>query len=173
MACALTQGYALDCKDGIGGISEIFFIEHANVTSITETTGVVSVITKATGKRFWKYVLEKEVGNAKSNLQANVQNGTSYYQPEISFSLNKMQASVRNEILLLVQNRLIVVVKDRNGKWWMFGRQNGLDVTGGGSDTGTAMGDRNGYTLTISGMEPSLEYEVNSTAAGLLETPGT
>ena len=26
MACALTQGYTLDCKDSLGGITEVYFM---------------------------------------------------------------------------------------------------------------------------------------------------
>jgi hypothetical protein len=37
-----------------------------------------------------------------------------------------------------------------------------LDITAGNSGTGTAMGDRSGYTLTFTGKEPALSPEVSS-----------
>jgi hypothetical protein len=52
MACALTQGYALDCRDSLGGITEVYFIEFKNVSAVTEASGVVSAITKGAGKVF-------------------------------------------------------------------------------------------------------------------------
>ncbi len=55
MACALTQGYTLDCRDSLGGITEVYFIEAGNVSSITEASGVVSAIVKGSGKVFRKY----------------------------------------------------------------------------------------------------------------------
>jgi len=47
-------------------------------------------------------------------------------------------------------------VKDNNDKMWALGEVNGLDLTGGGSGSGTAFGDRNGYTLTFTGNEKEL-----------------
>ena len=52
MPCALTQGYSLDCRDSLGGITEVYFIEKGNVSSITVASGSVSAITKVAGKRF-------------------------------------------------------------------------------------------------------------------------
>jgi hypothetical protein len=70
--------------------------------------------------------------------------------------LNKLQVNTRNEILLLAKNRLVALVKDNNDKMWALGEVNGLDLTGGGSGSGTAFGDRNGYTLTFTGNEKEL-----------------
>jgi hypothetical protein len=75
--------------------------------------------------------------------------------------------------LLLAQNTLVAVVKDNNGKYWYLGKQRGLDLTGGSAGTGTADGDRSGYTLTFTGAEPALAPEVNSTVAGQLTTAGS
>jgi hypothetical protein len=67
-----------------------------------------------------------------------------------------LQVNTRNEILLLAKNNLVALVKDNNDKIWVLGFANGLDITGGGSATGTAFGDRNGYTLTFTGNEKEL-----------------
>ncbi len=53
MPCALTQGYTLDCKDSLGGIKAVWLINHANVTAVTEASGIVSAITKAANKVFY------------------------------------------------------------------------------------------------------------------------
>lgn len=168
MACALTQGYALDCRDSLGGITEVYFIEFANVSAITEASGVVSAITKGSGKVFRKYQLVPATSSLTENINANVQNGTVYYAQELSIVLNKLQANTRNEILLLAKNILMAVVTDNNGKYWLLGRTNGINVTGGNGSTGTAQGDRSGYTLTFSAMEAQLAPEVSSSIiAGL------
>jgi hypothetical protein len=106
------------------------------------------------------------------NVASNVQNGTLFYTPELTIILNKLQANTRNEILLLAQNRLTAVAKDSNGKYWYLGKTRALDLTGGSAATGTAEGDRSGYTLTFAGAEPSLAPEVNSTVAAALTTAG-
>jgi len=162
MACALTQGYTLDCKDSLGGIKAIWLINHANVTAITEASGIVSAITKAAGKVFYKYELVKNTGSLTETITASVENGTVFYAQELSVVLNKLQANTRNEILLLAQATLMVVVQDANDKYWLIGRVAGMDLTGGTSATGTAQGDRSGYTLTFTGGEKELAPNVNS-----------
>jgi hypothetical protein len=162
MPCALTQGYTLDCKDSLGGIKAMWVINHANVTAVTEASGIVSAITKAAGKVFYKYELVKNTGSLTETITSSVENGTVFYAQELSIVLNKLQANTRNEILLLAQSTLMVVVQDANDKYWLLGKLQGLDVTGGTAATGTAQGDRNGYTLTFTGGEKQLAPEVNS-----------
>ena len=102
------------------------------------------------------------------NITASVENGTVFYGQELSIILNKLQANTRNEILLLAKNNLLAVVQDGNDKYWLLGKVNGADLTGGNGATGTAFGDRNGYTLTFTANEPALAPEVSSSIiAGL------
>lgn len=176
--CALTQGYVLDCSTGVGGLKEVYIIELANVTAMTEASGVVTAITKATGKRFWKYSLVRETSNATETITGNEQNGTLFYAQQVQIILNKRQASVRNEVMLLAQNQLIMIVVENqlntsgNPKAWLFGKTQGLKLASGTSETGTAWGDRNGYTLPFAGNEPALAPEVLYSLLASLETPG-
>ena len=170
MPCALTQGYVLDCKDSLGGMTEVLFIAKADVTATTEASGVITAITKAAGKRFYKYELVKETANFVENINASVENGTVFYQQELTIVLNKLQANTRNEILLLAQSLLVAIAKDNNGNYWYLGKNNGLDITAGNSGTGTAIGDRSGYTLTFTGKEAALSPEVSSSIIAALLT---
>jgi hypothetical protein len=172
MACALTQGYTLDCKDSLGGITEVYFMAAQDVASFTVSGGVMTALTKNSGKRFYKYELVKATSGVVENINASVENGTIFYQQELTIVLNKLQANTRNEILLLAKNLLVAVVQDNNGKYWYFGLTRGLDITAGSSGTGTAEGDRSGYTLTFTGKEPELAPAVNSNVADQLTTAG-
>lgn len=162
MACALTQGYTLDCKDNIGGISEVYFAPLADIATITETAGVVTALTMDAGKFFYKYQLVRETSNFNEVITSNVQNGTIFYAQTVEIILNKLQVNTRNEILLLAKNHLAVIVVDLNGNKWFLGKQNGMDLTGGGSNSGTAFGDRNGYTLTFTASEKELAPSVTA-----------
>jgi len=172
MPCALTQGYTLDCRDSLGGLTEVYFIESANVTSTTEASGVITALTKATGKKFYKYELVKGTSSFVENINSSVENGTIFYQQELTLVLNKLQVNTRNEILLLSKNLLEAVVKDNNGNFWYLGLTRGLDVTAGSAQSGTAEGDRSGYTLTFTGKEPALAQNVGSAVASALTTAG-
>jgi len=172
MSCALTSGYSLACKDSSGGIVEIYFIEKGNVTAISESSGTVTGLTKAAGKRFWKYELPKETGFLTETITGNTQNGVIFYSSELKLVINRLTVAVRNEIRLLAQNTLIVVVKDNNDAFWLIGRKNGVDLTSGSMATGTAFGDRSGFDLNFTGIEPDPMLAVNSTVANALQTAG-
>lgn len=170
MSCALSQGYLLDCKDSLGGLKSVYFIEKGNIASYTEAAGVVTGITLDAGKYFFKYELVKETSSFTETVTASVQNGTIFYAQELSVILNKLQANTRNEILLLAQNSLVAIAEDRNGKYWLLGKDGGLDISGGTAASGVAAGDRSGYELTFSGQEASLAPEVDADIiAGLVD----
>lgn len=162
MACALTQGYTLDCKDSIGGLTAVYFAPWEDLGTVTQASGVVTTLTMDTGKKFYKYELVKESSNFAEAVNTNVQNGTVFYTQTLEVILNKLQVNTRNEILLLAKNRLAVIATDNNGDNWFLGVGYGLDLTGGGSATGTAFGDRSGYTLTFTGNEKELAPKVTA-----------
>ncbi len=172
MACALTQGFVLDCREGIGGLKEVYVIEVLSVSAVTESSGVVTAITKTTGKRFWKYSLVRETSNATETITGNEQNGTIYYDQQVQIILNKRQASVRNEVMLLAKNFLMIVGVENSGKAFLYGREQGLQLLTGTAETGTAWADRNGYTLPFAGKEKELAPEVQASVLTTLETPG-
>lgn len=162
MACALTQGYTLDCKDSVGGLTAVYFAPWEDLATVTQASGVVTTLTMDVGKKFYKYELVKESSNFAEAVNTNVQNGTVFYTQTLEVILNKLQVNTRNEILLLAKNRLAVVATDNNGDNWFLGVAYGLDLTGGGSATGTAFGDRSGYTLTFTGNEKELAPKVTA-----------
>ena len=173
MPCALTQNYVLDCKDSLGGITEVYFMAAQDVASYTVSGGVMTALTKSAGKKFYKYELVKATSSFVENVNASIENGTIFYQQELTVVLNKLQANTRNEILLLAKNRLVAVAKDNNGKYWYLGLTRGIDITAGSAQSGAALGDRSGYSLTFTGQEADLSPEVASNIASALQTPGT
>lgn len=172
MSCALSQGYSLDCKDAAGGIVEVYFIEKKNLSSVNVASGVVTGITKASTKRFWKYELPKETGSFTNNPQPSQENGTLFFEQGLTIVVNKLTTSVNTELKLLAQNVLVAVVKDNNNKYWMLGKDRGLDMQASTSGSGTAYGDRSGYQLEFMGKEPDGIFEVEATVAAALETAG-
>lgn len=160
MSCQLTQGYTFDCRNNVGGIKKVFIASRDDIDDITlNGDNVVTAISFAQNQ-FYTYDLTRESSNFSETVNTNVQNGTTFYAQSLEIVLNKLQTNTRNEIILLGRNRLCIVVEDNNGRYWMLGFKNGIDLTAGGSASGTAYGDRNGYTLTFTGSENELAPEV-------------
>lgn len=173
MACALTQGYNLDCRNSSGGVSAVYVMEKANATTVTITAGVVTAITKATTKRFYKYNLIAHTAEAEDAYTSSRENGTNMSKQSIKFPINKMTVAVRNEILLLAQNVLLMVIVDENGTGWLYGADYGMMLATAGGKTGKALADRNGYELAFESDEKYLAPTVDSATLSALETPGS
>jgi hypothetical protein len=172
MACAITSGYTLDCRDSMGGVKEVYLIALADVSSFATASGVVTGLTKATGKQFYKFEQLPQTCDWTEAITGSDENGSIFYAPTLNIQLNKSQAAIRNQIKLIAANRCIAIVKDRNGVAVMLGATIGLSTNAGQSGSGKAFGDLNGSTLTLSGGEPEPYFEVNSTVYAALTTPG-
>lgn len=170
MACALTQDYSFGCDVGAGGLKELYLIELENISSITESSGTVSAITKASGKIFRKYQLVQDTATAEESMVGNLQNGTLYYAQKVTMVINKQNVNVRNEILLLAKNRLAIVTKDANNTYRLYGWDQGVRLNEGVAATGTAWGDRNGYSLTFAGNQDELARFVDESVISTLQS---
>ena len=153
MACILTQGNSLPCRSSVGGIAEIYIAELANKSTLTTTSGVITAFTMLSTKKFWTYFVEKEDATFTDTITVSAENGTKYSEQTGTFTIKQMTSSNRNELELMAQNKLMVIAKDNNGVYWLFGENNGLDVTTIAAATGKAYGDLNGYTISFAGKE--------------------
>jgi hypothetical protein len=167
MACALTQGRAIDCRNSTGGISEVLIANFGDITIDTVLAGVLTAITP-TAATFYRYSLEKENGSLIETHTGSLENGTNFYESVLEFNTKNLTASENEELMLLDQAQLFVIVKDMNEKYWTVGAYYAADKLSGTSVTGAAMGDHNGYTYSISSKEAKRMLEVDSGVIGNL-----
>lgn len=172
MSCALIAGYTLDCRDAVGGIDSVYFANYEDIT-VVDSSGTVTGITKAAGKRFWKFEIPtKSSANATSNPVGSTENGTLFFEQSIDFPVNKRDATTRNIVTALAKAKVIAVTKDKDGVYRMYGKNNGLFLGPSTGQTGAAAGDANGYILKFEGQERE-DFLVVTTAIGdALQTPG-
>lgn len=165
MSCtAMIQGAEVDCLDSVGGVDTVYITEYANVpqANITESSGVITAMTCSSGKKFWTFQVRKQTAQADEKVTNSAENGTSYVEQTVTFDLHKLTPAMRYTIKTLAVNRLMVIVKDRNGLIKLYGQTTGMDLTAGDLTTGKAFGDKNGVTITLTGMEPNLASSLSS-----------
>lgn len=166
MACVLTSSRTLACKDAVGGIKTVFFTELENKATLTSATpGLISAFTLATGKRFWQYDLVKETGEYEEKIVTSSENGTVFFETDLKIMLHKTSVAMRNELKLIAQNRLMIIILDRNGVYWLMGEGNGAELVPSSAKSGKAMGDFNGYELAFSAKETE---QMQSVTSGLI-----
>jgi hypothetical protein len=165
MSCSfITAGRDLQCKDSVGGLKNVYFIQFdSDVDIAEEADGTVnSVVAWAATADVFKYELK---GNSSltQNIQSSRENGTTAFEQVLELTLPKLSAADNQAIKLLSFGRPRIVVEDYNGNLFLVGREHGADVTGGTIVTGAAMSDLSGYTLTFTGMERTPANKVEGT----------
>ena len=152
MACDITDGRVLPCKDTVGGLKNVYFINYDATDTFIETADDSVAHTDFTGLTAYQYAL-KGTSSLTQNITSSRENGTTFFEQVLELTLPKLSSADNKEIKLLAFGRPRIVVEDYNGNYFLVGREHGADVTGGTVVTGAAMGDLSGYTLTFTGME--------------------
>jgi hypothetical protein len=171
MACNLSAGIQLGCRDNTGGLKTIWITDYTNIASITQTTG--DTITTISGSgTFYEFQLIRTSSQMTETVNASLENGTVFYQGEVVTYFNKLQQDKRNILKTLAQSqRLAIVAEDNNGQYFYLGQTYGCFVSAGTSVTGKALGDQNGYNITFQYLEPNpmnqLAGSLSSVAAGI------
>ena len=156
MACDITRGRLIDCKDTIGGLKAIFIAKsYSNNVSAVATINTTEMTTA--GFATWsccggtvevfKYDLVQNLSSLTVNINSDNANGTTFFEQTLSVTLQKIDHDMTNELRLMAYSRSQIFVQDANDNVFLLGIDGGCYVTGGTVVTGTAKGDMNGYTI--------------------------
>jgi hypothetical protein len=173
MACDITSGFTLGCRDNVGSIKQIYILS-GSVTSVTDASeGLISSISGS--GTFYTFELFRETSDYSENVTVAPENGTVVYEQTVNAVFFKMQTSTRNQIKVLAQNpaiRMIVETNntDNTSKYVYLGEEYGVQLLTSAGSTGTLFGDRNGYTLTFTGREPAPASFISASNETQLDT---
>ena len=167
MACNLTAGIQLSCRDNVGGIATAYITDFTNIASITKSTG--DTITAISGSgTFYEFQLIRTSSQYTETVNASLENGTVFYTQELVTYFAKLSQDKRNILKTLAQSpRLAVVIVDNNGDSFYLGETYGMFVSAGTSVTGKALGDANGYNITFQALEQNPMNELAGTLASV------
>lgn len=165
MACNITAGRLEGCKDAVGGLNAIYFINYSDMGTLTTVDETVTAISATTPDAF-KYDL-KGTSTFEQSLTSSRDNGTTFAEQTLTVSLKKQDSTTHKEIKLLAYGRPHVIIEDNNGTLWLMGEEFGAEMNATAS-TGASLGDKSGYELTFSAMERSFAKEYVG-AAGIAD----
>lgn len=160
MACLMSTGRKLACKDAVGGIRAIYFADYGTLGNATITAGIVTAFSGTT-YTLYKYDV-KSASGLEQTINSSDDNGTTFFEQSLTLILTKLGAATQAELAKVIATRAHVFVEDNNGNYLAVGMTRGTTTTGTIS-TGVALGDLNGYTLTIMAQEPLMAQFVTST----------
>lgn len=159
MSCDITSGRRKPCKNQIGGVSKVYFmnfVENPFTVVNGEATAINPLITEV-----FEYELTGDTNNLGESMVGDRTTGTSANTQTITLALQKLSKEDTHQMNLLVYGYPIAVVKDRNGNYFASGITEGIDFTVAPT-TGAAKTDFNGYNLTGVAIESALAPMLNS-----------
>jgi hypothetical protein len=150
MACNLTQGRQEVCKESIGGLAGVYFINYTTGSFTKNGSGQVTAL--PTGTTVYYYELK---GNSSytETVNSSRDNGTTFFSQELVLNLKKLTNEMTTQLKLMAYGRPQIVVWTMNGDALLVGEREGADVTAGTIQTGGALGDLYGYSVTFTGQE--------------------
>ena len=160
------SGIGLACDTNVGGLIEVYIANKGDVASVAldETSNKIKTITMTDTAKFKKYSFRRGSSSFTSTLNVDDTNGINYVQTDLALVFAKMDTPKRIEIAALSLGELVVIVKDCNGLYWYMGYNEAVQASAGGAQSGTARGDANNYTITLTDYSPSYLYEVDPAA---------
>jgi len=160
MACTLTTGRELPCKDSVGGIKAVYLADYGTLGTLTVTSGEVTAISGAPD--LFQFDV-KGNSSLEQAITSSRENGTTFYEQTLNLTLTKLDLETQQEIVTIAKARPHIFVEDYNGNYFLIGAAHGADVSGGTIVTGAAMSDLSGFTLVFSAQETLPAYFVTST----------
>jgi hypothetical protein len=159
MSCDIANGRLETCKDAISGLLNIYFINYGDLeigdVTYVDNAGNSDVIATwypSAAMNLYKYEL-KGANGFEQTIQTSRDNGTTFFEQVLTVQLKKQDIATHKNVKMLAYGRPRIVVETRDHQYFLAGLEQGCDVTAGTVSSGTAMGDFNGYNLTLSAME--------------------
>jgi hypothetical protein len=150
MACNLSAGRNEVCKESIGGIAGVYFINYTTGSFTKNGSGEVTAV--PSGSTLYYYEL-KGTSAYTETVNTSRENGTTFFSQELVLNLKKLTNEMTTQLKLMAYGRPQVIVWTMNGDALLVGEREGADVTAGQIQTGAAMGDLYGYSVTLTGQE--------------------
>ena len=177
MACDLTKGRLVDCKDSVGGLKMIYILPNYCSNIEAEATIADLEMTNA-GFATWdtygdptpakqtllQYDLRPNLSSMTVNFNSDPGTGTTFFTQTLSITLQKINHDSTNQLKLAAYNRSQIFVRDSMDHIFLLGMVNGVNVTAGTMVTGAAKGDLSGYTMEFTAEEKLPPIQIEQTA---------
>jgi len=150
MACNLSAGRQEVCKESIGGIQGVYFINYSTGSVTKDANGLVTAL--PSGSTLYYYQL-KGTSAYTETVNSSRENGTTFFNQETVLNLKKLTNEMTTQLKLMAYGRPQIILWTNNGDALLAGEKLGCDVTAGTIQTGAALGDLYGYSVTLTGME--------------------
>jgi hypothetical protein len=164
MACLITSGRIEPCKDSLGGLRNVYFINEdisANYMYRESAPGVYVVDTDFSEsidyvnfvEKLYKFELKSNENVYDQEIVSSRENGTTFFRQTLTIKLKKQDIATHNAVKTLAYAKPRILVENNEGQFFLVGLLRGCDLTAGSINNGGALGDFSGYSLTFQAEE--------------------
>ena len=166
MACNITHGRVEPCKDAMAGLRNIYFInEQIDANFIYKetfpTSGVFVVDTDFSEsidyvdnvQYMYKFELKSNENVYDQEIVTSRENGTTFFRQTLTVKLKKQDVATHNAVKTLAYAKPRILVENNEGQFFLVGLLRGADLTAGSINSGGALSDFSGYSLTFTAEE--------------------
>jgi hypothetical protein len=157
MSCNLTLGRQEVCKESVGGLQGVYFLNYPSSSydpTFTYDKATGTITSFPSGSVVYYYQLK---GNSAytETVNSSRDNGTTFFSQALTLNLKKLTPEMTVQLRTLAYGRPVAILWTTNGEALVAGLTKGVDLTGGTIQTGAGLGDLFGYSITMTGMEPN------------------
>lgn len=150
--CDISAGRGEVCKESVGGLQGVYFINFDSGSAWTSSGGEITA--GFDGETAYFYEL-KGTSAYTETVNSSRENGTTFYSQELTLNLKKLTNEMTTQLKLMAAGRPRIVVHTNAGDALLVGELRGADVTAGSIQTGGSLGDLYGYSVTFTAEEPN------------------
>jgi hypothetical protein len=164
MACLITSGRIEPCKDSLGGLRNVYFINEdiaSNYMYRETAPGVYAVDTDFSEvidyvnfvEKLYKFELKSNENVYDQEIVSSRENGTTFFRQTLTIKLKKQDIATHNAVKTLAYAKPRILVENNEGQFFLVGLLRGCDLTAGSINNGGALGDFSGYSMTFQAEE--------------------
>ena len=164
MACLITAGRIEPCKDSLGGLRNVYFINEgitANYMYRESSPGVYVVDTDFSEsidyvnfvQYLYKFELKSNENVYDQEIVSSRENGTTFFRQTLTIKLKKQDIATHNAVKTLAYAKPRILVENNEGQFFLVGLLRGANLTAGSINNGGGLADFSGYSLTFQAEE--------------------
>ena len=183
MACTTyLTGFSTSCGSNLPSIKKLYIgtFESGNFTYTYQQNGEAQDVLDADGNKIIEAVsgatlksgADKwvEFGFRKNTCSMNTEmtvndNQSHYFTNSCDMIFSKIENSKRLSIESLAAGECTMICIDSNNNTWLIGAENPVSLTTLSATTGTAIGDNNQYSVTLSAQEAHMPILIEADQA--------
>ena len=183
MACTTyLTGFSTSCGSNLPSIKKLYvgtfesstftytYQQNSEAQDVLDADGnkiieAVSGATLKSGADKWvEFQFRKNSSSMDTEMTVN-DNGSHYYTNSATCTFAKIENSKRLALQSVASGECTMIIVDSNNQTWLIGADNPVSLTTLSGSTGTAIGDSNQYSVTLSAEEPTMPILIEADQA--------